>query len=113
MKKELSVKNNKRDEKEVKYIKKFSNKMKILKFILLALIVIYMAVVGRRTFIMFSLSEKAKENRSYNNYYAKLYSYQGDSLIITECYNKEEDYLTTMTRFQKMQNLTLFNIQNL
>lgn len=47
---------------------------------------------------MTSLSEKAKENQTYNNYYAKLYSYQGDTLTITESYNKGEDYLTTMTR---------------
>lgn len=99
MQKELNINSNKRDEREVKYIKKFSNKMKVLKFIILALIIIYVAIVGRRTFIMASLSEKAKENQAYNNYYVKLYSYQGDSLTITESYNKGEDYLTTMTRF--------------
>ena len=32
MQKELNINSNKRDEREVKYIKKFSNKMKILKF---------------------------------------------------------------------------------
>ena len=67
MQKELNINSNKRDEREVKYIKKFSNKMKILKFIILAFIIIYIAVVGRRTFIMASLSEKAKENQLYNN----------------------------------------------
>ena len=79
-------------------MKKYSNKMKVLKYILLALIIIYIAVVLRRTFIMFTLSEKAEENKSYDNYYAKIYSYQGDSLIITESYNKGGNYLTTMTR---------------
>ena len=111
MQKELSIKNNKRDEREVKYIKKFSNKMKILKFILLTLIIIYIIVVGRRTLIMFSLSEKAKENQLYDNYYAKLYSYQGNSLTITESYNKGEDYLTTITRFvngNQIQKLTCY-----
>lgn len=99
MQKELNINSSKRDKREVKYIKKFSNKMKALKFIILALIIIYIAIVGRRTFIMAVLSEKAKENQLYNNYYAKLYSYQGDSLTITESYNKGEDHLTTMTRF--------------
>lgn len=99
MQKELKASTTKRDEREVKYMKKFSSKMKLLKFIILALIIIYVIIVGRRTFIMTSLSEKAKENQAYNNYYAKLYSYQGNSLTITESYNKGEDYLTTMTIF--------------
>lgn len=98
MQKELKVNTTKRDEREVTYMKKFSGKMKLLKFIILALVIIYVIIVGGRTFIMTSLSEKAKENQSYNNYYAKLYSYQGDTLTITESYNKGEDYLTTMTR---------------
>ena len=98
MQKELKVNTTIRDEREVKYMKKFSGKMKLLKFIILALVIIYVIIVGGRTFIMTSLSEKAKENQSYNNYYAKLYSYQGDTLTITESYNKGEDYLTTMTR---------------
>lgn len=99
MQKELKVNTTKRDEREVKYMKKFSNKMKLLKFIILALIIIYVIIVGRRTFIMTSLSEKAKENQTYNNYYARLYSYQGNTLTITESYNRGEDYLTTMTSF--------------
>ncbi len=109
MKKEINVSSNKRDEREVKYIKKFSSKMKVLRFIILTLIIIYIVVVGRRTFIMTSLSEKAQENQLNSNYYVKLYSYQGDSLIITESYNKGEDYLTTRTRFvdgNKIQKIT-------
>ena len=112
MQKELNANSNRRDEREVKYIKKFSNKMKILKFILLALIIIYVSVIGRRTFIMFSLSQKVKENQSCNNYYAKLYSYQGDSLTITESYHKGKDYLTTITKFvngNQIQKLTYYN----
>lgn len=115
MQKELDVKNHKRDEREVKYIKKFSNKMKTLKFILLVLIIIYIAVVGRRTIIMTSLSEKVNESRISNNYYAKLYSYQGDSLTITESYNQGEDYLTKMTKFvngNQIQKLTYYKKGN-
>lgn len=115
MQKEFEIKNNKRDSREVKYIKKYSNKMKLLKFILLALIIIYSIIVLSRTFIMFSLSEKVKENQISNNYYAKLYSYQGDSLIITESYNKGEDYLTTIKRFvneNQIQKITYYKKEN-
>ena len=116
MQKDIQLNDEKQDKREVKYMKKYSNKMKVLKYILLALIIIYIAIVLRRTFIMFSLSEKAKENKSYDNYYAKLYSYQGDSLIITESYNKDGNYLTTMTRITEDGNqrlkLTFYNKDN-
>ena len=115
MKKEININTTKRDNREVKYIKKFSNRMKVLKFILLALIIIYLGLVVGRTIIMTSLSGKAKENQSYDNYYAKLYSYQGDSLTITESYNKGEDYLTTMTKFvngNQVQKITYYKQGN-
>ena len=116
MQKDIQLNAGKQDKREVKYMKKYSNKMRVLKYILLALIVIYIAVVLRRTFIMFTLSEKAEENKSYDNYYAKIYSYQGDSLIITESYNKGGNYLTTMTRITKDGNqktkLTFYNKDN-
>ena len=105
MKKDINVEDKKIDKREVKYIKKFSNKMRILKLILLTLILIYIAVVLRRTFIMTSLYRKANENRAYDNYYAKVYSYQGDTLTITESYNKGEDYLTTITRLVNGKNI--------
>lgn len=115
MKKDLKVNSSKRDDREVKYMKKYSNKMKILKTILLMIIAVYVLVVGRRTIIMASLSEKAKDKQINNNYYAKLYSYQGDSLTITESYNKGEDYLTTMKRFvngNQIQKITYYKKGN-
>ena len=98
MQKEIKVSTTKRDDREVKYIKKYNKKLKILKYALLVIILIYVIVVGRRTIIMSSLSGKATENQINDNYYVRLYSYQGDTLTITESYNKGEDYLTTMTR---------------
>lgn len=115
MKKDFKINAMKRDDREVKYIKKYSKKMKTLKVILLIIIVIYVLIVGRRTIIMVSLSEKATESQINDNYYAKLYSYQGDSLIITESYNKGEDYLTTVTRAvngNEIQKITYYKKGN-
>ena len=115
MKREFKVNTTKRDEREVKYIKKYSKKMKILKVILLIIILMYALIVGRRTIIMTSLSKKVNEARISDNYYAKLYSYQGDSLTITESYNKGEDYLTTVTRLvngNEMQKFTYYKKGN-
>ena len=111
MKKEIKVNTTKRDDREVKYIKKYSKKLKILKCVLLIIILIYVILVGRRTIIMASLSGKATENQINDNYYVKLYSYQGDTLTIIESYNKREDYLTTLTRVvngKSIQKLTYY-----
>lgn len=115
MKKDFEVNTIKRDGRKVKYLKKYSKKMKILKAILLIIIMIYVLLVGRRIIIMSLISGKATESQINNNYYAKLYSYQGDSLIITESYNKGEDYLTTVTRLvdeNKIQKLTYYKKGN-
>ena len=65
MKKDFKVNTTKRDEREVKYIKKYSKKMKLLKTILLFIVVIYVVVITRRTIIMTSLSGKVNENAKY------------------------------------------------
>lgn len=105
MQKEIKVSTTKRDGREVKYIKKYNKKLKILKYALLIIILIYVIAVGRRTIIMSSLSGKATENQINDNYYVRLYSYQGDTLTITESYNKGEDYLTTLTKVVNGSNI--------
>ena len=105
MQKEIKVSTTKRDDREVKYIKKYNKKLKILKYALLIIILIYVIAVGRRTIIMSSLSGKATENQINDNYYVRLYSYRGDTLTITESYNKGEDYLTTLTRVVNGSNI--------
>ncbi len=111
MKKDFKVNTEKQDAREVKYIKKYSKKLKILKAILLAILIIYVLVVGRRTIIMSSLSKKAIEGQVNDNYYVRLYSYHGDSLTITESYNKGGDYLTKVARLangSEVQKITYY-----
>ena len=67
MQKEIKVSTTKRDDREVKYIKKYNKKLKILKYALLIIILIYVILVGRRTIIMSSLSGKATENKINDN----------------------------------------------
>lgn len=115
MKKEFKVDITKRDDREVNYIKKYSKKMKLLKIILLILLLVYVIVIARRTIIMTALSGKANENQIYDNYYAKLYSYQGDTLTITESYNKGQNYLTTLMRIvngNEIQKITYYKKDN-
>lgn len=111
MKKDFKVNTEKQDVREVNYIKKYSKKLKILKTILLVIIMIYVLIVGKRTIIMYSLSKKAEQVQVNDNYYVRLYSYQGGYLTITESYNKGGDYLTKVARLangSEIQKITYY-----
>jgi hypothetical protein len=91
MKTEIQKPDKEVNKNEVNYIKKYNIKLKTLKIIIIIILIIFITILGRKTIILLSLSEKAKENQSYDNYYIKLNSYQGDYFITTEIYNKGED----------------------
>ena len=93
MKTEIQKPDKEANKNEVNYIKKYNKKLKTLKTIIIIILIIFITILGRKAIILSSLSEKAKENQSYDNYYIKLNSYQGDYFITTEIYNKGEDYL--------------------
>lgn len=103
MKKELDVKSEEREVKEVNYIKKFSKKMKILRRILAAIIILFVIVVGRKVIILTNLQHKAQETRKDipSNYYARIQSYSGKDMTIVESYQDGEDYLVNYTNFSQ------------
>ena len=101
MQKELKVNNPKREEREVKYIKKFNKKFKVLRNILVIILVLFIIIVGRKTFILTSLENKAQERQNSQNYYLKLESYSEGKMTITEAYYKEEKSLVQITTFSK------------
>lgn len=61
MKKGLNLHTKKADKKEIKYMKKFSSKMRTLKVIILIIVVIFLANTGRKMAILLSLQEKANQ----------------------------------------------------
>ncbi len=97
MKKDIELNKNKKDNREVKYIKKYSNKMKILKAILLAILTIYIMIIARRMIILYTIEKKERENFNYTNYYVKTYSYSTGRLRMTESYHKDGNYLMKAT----------------
>ena len=101
MKKELKVNSSKRDGREVNYIKKYNSKLKILRNILFTIIIIALIVIGRKTFILTSLENKAQELRNGQNYYLKLESYSEGKMTITEAYYKEEKSLVEIVILSK------------
>ena len=116
MKAEIQKPDKEVNKNEVNYIKKYNKKLKTLKTIIILILIIFITILGRKAIILSSLSEKAKENQAYDNYYIKLNSYQGDYFITTEIYNKGEDYLRTWTRFstdtQEIQKMIYYKKGN-
>ena len=52
MKNDLKVEENKNQKKSINFIKKYNKKMKFLKIIILAIIVLYLALIAKKAIIM-------------------------------------------------------------
>ena len=101
MKKKLEFDGEKRDGREVKYIKIYNKKMKVLRNILLVIIILFTIVFGRKAIILTSLSNKANAIRHENNYYLKTESYSNGEMNIMESYYKDGRVFSTRTSYTK------------
>ena len=101
MQKNIETKNIKMDEREVKYIKKYNKKFNIIRNILIIIVLLILIIIGRKTFILSSLENKAQEHQNGQNYYLKLESYSEGKMTITEAYYKEEKSLVEITTYSK------------
>lgn len=97
MKKDIKVKDLKRTKKEVKYIKKFSNKMKLLKAIIILIILVFIALTLRKFFIISKLSEKAENTINPNNFHRVVYSYNLGEYTKTEMFKLDNKYKIDVT----------------
>ena len=101
MQKDLKINNLKREEREIKYIKKFNKKIKLLRNILLIILALFIIIVIRKTVILTRLSNKAQETQDSQNYYLKLESHVEGKITITEAYYKQENSLINITSYSK------------
>lgn len=85
-------------QEEINYMKKFNNKMNVLKGLLLIIIIIVMAILGRRVIIIVKLANKAK-NIKANNYYVKAEGTFVGEYKINECYFMDGKYVTKITTY--------------
>lgn len=75
MQKEIPTDTKVNNQKEVKYIKKFRNRMRTLSLILLAIFFIFAIVTMRKAIIISDLSKKAEETMKSTNYHKTTYTY--------------------------------------
>lgn len=90
MQKEIEVNSPKKEEKNFKYIKRYSKRLKIFRNILLIIALIFILIVTRRFIILTDLSNKAKIAESKTNYYIKLEYYLDKVFLTCEKYNKDQ-----------------------
>lgn len=64
-----------KNKKEVKYMKKYRNKMRTLSFILLAIFLVFIGTTTRKVIILADLARKAEETAKSTNYHMTIYSY--------------------------------------
>ena len=93
----------KKDTREVKYIKKYNMKMRILKFILLGIFLIFLFSYARKAIILVSLNNKFNNYTSSSNYYIKTINFTSVAEIMTtlENYKKDGKYIRKINLYQR------------
>ncbi len=85
MQKEITTDAKGKNKKEVKYMKKYRNRMRILSFILLAIFLVFLGTTTRKAIILADLAQKAEETVKNTNYHMTAYGYDKG-----EAYKSEE-----------------------
>lgn len=104
MKNDLKNDDDKKNKKAINFIKKYNKKMRILKFIILFIILIFLASFGRKIIIMQSLANKSKDIAStekYNLYY-NIYAYNYIYSFLSS--KKDEQYIRSFLFTQLTNN---------
>ena len=103
MKKDISVENNASTfKKESNFLKKYNKKMKGLKAIILLIVIIFLLIIARKIFILYSLQNKVSKYENLDNFYTRVYYYNGDNISIHSAYRKGNNIK------EIVQNISLF-----
>lgn len=101
MQKEFKVEKNKREEKEVKYLKKYKTNLKILKTTLLIIVAIFLVSIGRKMIIISNLSNKAEKYITSSNYHRISYVYSEGRFGKVETYKLGDKKKLNLTTYQE------------
>ena len=104
MKKDYNLNNVNMQNREVKYIKKYNNKLNLLRNIILVIVALFIIIVGRKFYILINLSNKSNSMINSTNYYTKTETYSNGQMSILESYNKDGCTLGKMSIFSEDKN---------
>ena len=106
MQKNIELNTPKGNKKEVKYMKKFKNRMLILKIIILLIVLIFVIITGRKVIIISDLQNKANEYINSKNYHRIVYTYNKDETGKVEVFvlgDKKHVIITRMLENEKAE----------
>lgn len=99
MKKEIRINTEKRDNREVKYIKKYNTRIKILTSVILLIFIIFTITTARKIIIVTNLQKKSSEYiKSTENFHRVIYSYSKDYYQKTEYFKMGEKQRVIQTK---------------
>lgn len=104
MQKNIELNTPKGNKKEVKYMKKFKNRMIVLKSIILLIVLIFVIITGRKVIIISNLQNKANEYVNSKNYHRIVYTYNKDETGKIEVFvlgDKKHVIITRMLEDEK------------
>lgn len=104
MQKNIELNTPKGNKKEVKYMKKFKNRMIVLKSIILLIVLIFVIITGRKVIIISDLQNKANEYVNSKNYHRIVYTYNKDETGKVEVFvlgDKKHVIITRMLEDEK------------
>lgn len=76
-----------RTKKEIKYMKKYSHRMTLLKIIIITIVVLFVILTGRKILIINDLYDKAEEHINSTNYHSVVHSFASNNYGKTEMYS--------------------------
>lgn len=106
MQKNVSINTEQSHKKEVRYMKKFANKMKILKWIILLMILLFIVLTARKMIIISNLSSRAEKVINNTNYHRITYSYSPGKYSKMEIFSLEDKKKIIMTTVTDEETIT-------
>ena len=114
MKQEFNLNITKKDNREVKYIKKFNKKINILKLIISLILVVFIILTARKVIIISSLSKNAENTINTSNYHTVTYSYYLEAYSKTEVFSlgDKKKIITTQRKDNGINKIIIFARKN-
>lgn len=98
MQKGLNLNNSKSNKQEVKYMKKFNNKLKLLKAIILIILLIFIIGTARKIIIISKLSNNAENTIKTTNYHRITYTYNMGNYSKVETFSLKDKKKVVITQ---------------
>lgn len=111
MQKDLNVLNTNKGTREVKYIKKYNNRLNTLKIIILIIFLLIIIISSKKIAIISNLYNKAEITRMTTNYHEISYSYNFGNYIKEETFkldDKKKIIITQLTEDGNVSTTTMF-----